>query len=110
MPTPKTLMKTEKKAAILLSLMLLVLISFGIYMITTKQTTNPNEYIYNNFRVFKNPNMVGYTVVAYLDDQPYHLQLRYDPKNVTDIPIDSRIRSLIMLKEAVFLRVLERSL
>ncbi|MBU2639691.1 MAG: hypothetical protein KKG75_03215 [Nanoarchaeota archaeon] len=97
-------MKTEKKVVIFLSLLLIALVSFGIYVISTKQTTNPNEYIYNDFRVFKNP-AIGYTVVAYLEEQPYHLQLRYDPKNVTDIPIDSRIRSSIMFKEAVFFTI-----
>jgi len=93
-------MKTEKQVTLLL-LFFLILASATVFFIVNKDKDNPNEYTYNNFRVFKSP-IVGYTIVAYIEEQPYHLQLRNDPKNVTDIPIDPQIRDLLLLKEAIF--------
>ncbi|MAF51229.1 MAG: hypothetical protein CMH64_04015 [Nanoarchaeota archaeon] len=92
-------MKTEKQVTIFL-LALLVTASVATFFIVTKDKDSPDEYVYNDFRVFKSPT-VGYTIVAFVGEQPYHLQLRNDPKNVTDIPIDSRIRNFILLKEGI---------
>jgi hypothetical protein len=80
-------------------MLVIFLIASGIFIISSRD--DPNEYVYNNFRVFKNPT-IGYTVVAYLDEQPYHLQLRNDPKSTENITINSEIKELILEKEAIF--------
>jgi len=90
-------MDTENKTAGIIVIILIVAVGSGIFFLGNEE--NPDEYVYNNFRVFKNPTM-GYTVVAYVQEQPYHLNLRNDPKNTENITIDSRIRSLILLKPA----------
>jgi len=92
-------MAQEKRILIFLSLLVLVLIAGGIFIITRDYKGDENEYIYNDFRVYKNPT-IGYTIVAYKEEQPYNLQLRYDPSSTENITIDPRIRTLIMLKEA----------
>ena len=60
-------MKTENKIAIFLFLVIIALV--GTVLLMSKPTENPNEYVYNNFRIFKNPT-VGYTILAYLEEQP----------------------------------------
>ena len=90
-------MKTENQIAIIVAVLILILVSTGIFVIYGKE--DPNEYIYNEFRVFKNPT-IGYTIVAYINEQPYHLQLRNDPKSTENITLSPNIRELILLKEA----------
>lgn len=90
-------MDTESKIAGIIALLILIAVTGGAFFLADKE--NPDEYVYNNFRVFKNPT-IGYTVVAYLNEQPYNLNLRNDPKNTENISIDPRIRNFILLKPA----------
>jgi hypothetical protein len=97
-------MNSERKITIFILLLMLSLAAVGTLIISKNYEGDDNEYIFNEFRVIKNPT-IGYTVVAYKGEQPYTLQLRNDPRNVTDISIDSQIRTLIMLKEAIFFTI-----
>ncbi|MAG52863.1 MAG: hypothetical protein CMH62_02775 [Nanoarchaeota archaeon] len=94
-------MKSEKQVTIFVLLVILVLAAAGAFLIINSNKGTPDEYNYNNFRVSKNPT-IGYTVVAYTGQQPYHLQLRNDPRNVENITIDPKIRSLILTKQEIF--------
>jgi hypothetical protein len=95
-------MNTEKSATIFLISIFIILVAVGAFMVLKKNDDNLDEYVYNNFRVFKNQDTIGYTIIAYTGDQPYHLQLRNDPKNTENISIDPRVRDLILQKEAIF--------
>lgn len=94
-------MNQERKVTLFVLFLIITLVASGIFIISKEYQGNEEEYVYNDFRVYKNPT-IGYTIVAYKGDQPYTLQLRNDPKNVTDISVDKKIRSLIILKEAIF--------
>lgn len=95
-------MDAESKIAGIIALIVLIFITGGIFFLTNEE--NPDEYVYNDFRVFKNPT-IGYTVVAYVKDQPYHLNLRNDPKNTLNITIDSNVRNLILLKPKTYFTI-----
>ena len=97
-------MNQESKVTVFMTLIVLLLVTIGVFMISNRNSSNPDEYVYNDFRIFKNPT-VGFTVVAYLDAQPYHLQLRNDPKSTENITIDPKIRPLILDKEEVFFTI-----
>jgi len=95
-------MDKESKIIGIVALIILISVGVGIFFLSNEE--NPDEYVYNNFRIFKNPT-IGYTVVAYLDEQPYHLNLRNDPKNTLNITIDSNVRNLILLKPTTYFTI-----
>jgi len=90
------------KSIILALVIFLVILSVSTFFIF-KGSDDPDEYNYNNFRVFKNPNIVGYTVVGYLGEQPYNLRIRNDPIKTENITISGEPRGLILSKPTVYL-------
>lgn len=96
-------MKESKKSTIIAIVIFLIIFSLTSFLILrVVKKDNPNQYTYNNFRVFKNPNIVGYTIIGYRGDQPYHFKIRNDPRNTENITLSPEIRNLILQKPTVY--------
>ncbi len=80
----------------------LVILSVSTFFIF-KGSDDPNEYNYNNFRIFKTQDIVGYTIVGYVGNQPYNFKLRNDPINTENITVSGEPRELILSKPTVYL-------
>ena len=97
---------SEKRITIMVVVIFLVIIS-TFYFFVFKETSeqDPNNYIYNDFRVIKsqNPNIVGYAIIGYLEDQPYQFNLRNDPIHTENITVQENAREILLTKPKVYL-------
>jgi len=88
-------------AAIIVFIIIISITSLLILKVTNKD--NPDKYVYNNFRVFKNQDFIGYTIIGYLKQQPYYFRIRNDPKKTENITLQGNIRDLILKKPTIYL-------
>ena len=93
-------MNTDKSTIIALIIVIIILVtaSFIIYKIR-----NRDNYNYKDFKVQK--TSFGWSVLAFVNDQPYLLNLRYDPKSVENITIDKNVRTQLLSKPTAYLTV-----
>lgn len=96
-------MDEEKKSGLIA--LIIVIILFGSFGVIAYKTANKDKYTYTSplgdeFWVQKLP--IGYSVLTYINEQPYDLRLRNDPKNVTNIPIEPNIRDKVLSKSTIY--------
>lgn len=96
-------MDEEKKSGLIA--LIIVIVLFGSLGTIAYKIINKDKYTYTSptgdkFGVKKLP--IGWVVRAYINDQPYDLRLRNDPKNVTEIPIEPNIKDKILQRETIF--------
>ena len=93
-------MNTDKSTiiAVIIVIIIIVTASFVIYKIR-----NRDNYNYKDFKVQK--TSFGWSVLAFVNDQPYLLNLRYDPKSVENITIDKNVRTQLLSKPTAYLTV-----
>ena len=93
----------EKTTIMAVSIFLIIIAITSFLIFRTASEEDPNNYVYNDFRIIKNTDIVGYTVVAYLDKQQYNLKLRNDPPNTENITVEGNPRTIILSKPTVYL-------
>ena len=93
-------MNTDKSTiiAVVIVIIILVTASFVIYNIRHR-----DNYTYKDFEVQK--TSFGWSVLAFVNEQPYLLNLRYDPKSVENITIDKNVRKQLLSKPTAYLTV-----
>ena len=93
-------MNTDKSTviAVIIVIVIIVTASFVIYNIRHR-----DNYIYKDFKVQK--TSFGWSVLAFVNEQPYLLNLRYDPKSVENITIDKNVRKQLLSKPTAYLTV-----
>ncbi len=93
-------MKSDNTTIIAIIIVLLIIISsaFTIYYIRNK-----DGYTYKDFKVEKTPT--GWSVLAFVNEQPYLLNLRHDPKSIDNIPIEKNVRKQLLSKPTLYLTV-----
>jgi len=84
--------------AIIIVMVLIVSSAFTIYYVRNKE-----GYTYKDFKVEKTPT--GWSVLAFVNEQPYLLNLRHDPKSIKDIPIEKNVRKQLLSKPTLYLTV-----
>jgi len=93
-------MKSDNTTIIAIIIVLLIITSsaFTIYYVR-----NQDNYTYKDFKVEKTP--IGWSVLAFVNEQPYLLNLRHDPRSIEDIEIDKNIRKQLLSKPTLYLTV-----
>jgi len=101
-------MDEEKKSGIIA--VVIVIVVFGIAGIFIYQSVTEGKYAYTSpvtgeeFKVEK-IEPVGYAILTHIDNQPYQLKFRYDPKSVENITINTNIKEDLLNKKTVYLTV-----
>ncbi len=92
-------MNEEKKTGVIA--LIVVLIIIGALGIAFYKIRYRDNYTYKDFKVEKTPT--GWAVLAFVNEQPYLLNLRHDPKSIEDIEINKNIREQLLSKPTSYI-------